>query len=164
MPALYLVRHAIAEDRGPKYPDDTVRPLTREGKSRMKAIAAGLRTLEPGIKVILASPLARAQSTAEILRNGLKGDLPVETFEELTPGTPPEDVAVALGRFKNVSAIALVGHEPDLGQLAAWLIGAEEPLQFKKGGICRIDVAGLPPKKRGRLNWLATPKMLRGLA
>jgi phosphohistidine phosphatase SixA len=60
-------------------------------------------------------------------------------------------------------AIALVGHEPDLGHLAAWLVGATSPMPFKKGGIARIDVKRLPPAQDGTLVWMATPGMLRGL-
>ena len=164
MASLYLVRHAIAGERGPKYPNDERRPLTREGESRMKAVVAGFRALEPAIDVILTSPLVRAEGTAKILQQGLKGQILIETCDELRPGHEPEDVADALGRVKSAQSIALVGHEPDLGQLAAWLIGADEPLMFKKGGICRIDVAALPPRQRGRLVWHATPRMLRALA
>jgi phosphohistidine phosphatase SixA len=59
--------------------------------------------------------------------------------------------------------VALVGHEPNLGELAAQLIGARSPLEFKKGGICRIDFDVLPPKGAGTLRWFLTPKMLRKL-
>jgi phosphohistidine phosphatase SixA len=59
--------------------------------------------------------------------------------------------------------VALVGHEPNLGELAALLIGARNPLEFKKGGICRIDFDMLPPKGGGMLRWFLTPKMLRHL-
>jgi phosphohistidine phosphatase len=163
MPVLYLVRHAIAAERGPKYPKDDERPLTREGKSRMKAVVAGWRRLEPELDLILTSPLVRARSTAEIVRNGLKGDVPLERCPALAPGHPPEDVVAVLGKLKKASAIALVGHEPDLGQLAAWLLGASEPLPFKKGGIARIDVAELPPNQKGQLVWFAPPRMLKGL-
>lgn len=164
MTSLYLVRHAIAEERGPKYPDDNLRPLTRQGKSRMKAVVAGFRTLEPGLNLILTSSLVRADGTARILKGGLKGQILIEPCRELEPGHPPEDVAAVLGRLKNKTSVALVGHEPDLGHLAAWLIGAVEPIVFKKGGICRIDVEGSPARQKGALVWHATPKMLRGLA
>jgi phosphohistidine phosphatase SixA len=59
--------------------------------------------------------------------------------------------------------VALVGHEPNLGELAAELIGAKTPLEFKKGGICRIDFDILPPKGTGLLRWFVTPRMLRKL-
>ena len=35
---LYLVRHGLAEERGDAWPDDTKRPLTDEGISRMRSI------------------------------------------------------------------------------------------------------------------------------
>jgi phosphohistidine phosphatase SixA len=54
-----------------------------------------------------------------------------------------------------------VGHEPNLGELAARLIGARAAMPFKKGGICRIDFEVLPPKGVGQLRWFVTPKMLR---
>jgi phosphohistidine phosphatase len=167
---LYLVRHAIAAERGPAYPNDNERPLTKRGRSRMKSVVAGWRTLEPGVDLILTSPLVRAQSTAEIVRRGLGGrggDVPLERCPALAPGRTPADVAATLGRrqgAKKANAIALVGHEPDLGQLAAWLIGAREPIPFKKGGIARIDVPSLPPDQNGTLIWHATPSMLRALA
>ena len=57
--------------------------------------------------------------------------------------------------------IALVGHEPNIGELAARLIGARTPLEFKKGAICRIDFDVFPPKGTGQLRWFVTAKMLR---
>ena len=50
-----------------------------------------------------------------------------------------------------------MGHEPDLGQLAARLIGAKAPVEFKKGAICRIDLDGLPLSGPGHLRWFVTP-------
>jgi phosphohistidine phosphatase SixA len=56
----------------------------------------------------------------------------------------------------------LVGHEPDLGHLAATLLGAVRPIPFKKGAICRIDVEwGRVP--RGTLVWFLPPGALRRL-
>ena len=170
MTVLYLVRHAIAAERGPKYPKDDVRPLTREGRARMKEVVKGWRKLKPGLDLILTSPLVRAQSTAEIVQDVLKHDTKVERFPALAPGHRPSEVAAALaklpktGKGKGASVIALVGHEPDLGQLAAWLIGAKKPIPFRKGGIARIDVNEMPPKQNGQLIWHATPKLLRPLA
>jgi phosphohistidine phosphatase SixA len=82
--------------------------------------------------------------------------------DTLAPGHRPETVVDALGAYASLEAVALVGHEPDLGILAAWLIGAREPLVFKKGAIARIDASGKLGRD-GQLVWLATPRMLRGL-
>jgi phosphohistidine phosphatase len=163
MTTIYLVRHAIAEARGPEYPDDTKRPLTRKGKDRMRRAVAGFRTLEPGIELVVSSPLVRAKQTATILLEGLAGSPRLEQIKALAPDHSPQDVATALRKLKVDGAIALVGHEPDLGALAAWLIGSPRPIPMKKGGIARIDVPKLPPDQNGTLVWLATPAILRSL-
>ena len=60
--------------------------------------------------------------------------------------------------------IAMVGHEPGIGELAGRLLGSRRPLEFKKGAICRIDVAALPPAGPGQLRWFLTPRILRKIA
>jgi len=160
---LYLVRHAIAAARGPAWPDDSKRPLTHKGTARMRDVVRGLRAMRIAIDLVLASPLVRAKQTAEILVDGLKPAPTLTVFPALAPGVAPMQVAEALAQFKKAQVIALVGHEPDLGQLACWLIGARAPLPLKKGGIARIDVPNAPPAGAGQLIWLATPKMLRAL-
>ncbi len=159
---LYLVRHAIAGERGPQWPNDEERPITKDGAARMREIVKGFTRLDESIALILTSPLVRARQTAEILAAGLSPAPPIKAFAALAPGgSPPHVVAALNGLRTRAGAIALVGHEPDLGRLAAWLISARTPPPFKKGGICRIDVDDWPPARNGRLVWLATPKMLR---
>jgi phosphohistidine phosphatase len=58
---LYLIRHAIAEERGDKWPDDAKRPLTLEGTARMRKAAKGLVRLGVKFDVVLTSPLVRAR-------------------------------------------------------------------------------------------------------
>jgi phosphohistidine phosphatase len=162
--ALYLVRHAIAAERGPKWPDDAKRPLTHKGAARMRQVVRGLRALGVEVDLVLTSPLVRARQTAEILVDGLGSAPRLEVTAALAPDEVPAAVAAVLGRHASASRIALVGHEPAIGALAAWLIGAREPVLFKKGGVCRIDVPTLPPGRNGQLVWHAAPKMLRALA
>ena len=59
--------------------------------------------------------------------------------------------------------IAIVGHEPGIGELAGRLSGMRHALELKKGAVCRIDVDTLPPKGGGTLRWFLTPKVLRNL-
>ena len=66
MKCLYLVRHAVAEERGPAWPDDTLRPLTERGQRRFARAATGFVRLEGVPDSILTSPLVRARQTAEI--------------------------------------------------------------------------------------------------
>ena len=70
---LYLVRHAIAAERGGDWPDDDKRPLTQRGVARFKEAVEGFNKLDDGIDEIFTSPLVRARQTAELLAAGLPG-------------------------------------------------------------------------------------------
>jgi phosphohistidine phosphatase len=161
---LYLVRHGIAEDRGDEWPDDSKRPLTSGGIGKLRKEARGLMALDVTFDQIVTSPLVRTRQTADVLAEVLKGKPPVATSDALAPAGTPAAVIQEIGRHVRKARVALVGHEPNLGELAAQLIGAKTPLEFKKGGVCRIDFDVLPPKGVGALRWFVTPKMLRNLA
>jgi phosphohistidine phosphatase len=160
---IYLVRHAIAAERGDDWPDDSKRPLTERGISRFKEGVGGLKGLEATIDEIFTSPLVRARQTADLLAAGTDGRPTAKVLDALAPGHSPATVMAHLAKAAKRTRLALVGHEPDLGELAAYLIGARRPLPFKKGGIGRIDVAGLSSKAGGTLVWFVTPKVLRRL-
>ena len=117
----------------------------------------------PLVRVELAQPHRELQVVSE-MQIEVHPRPVVRVLPALAPGIPPAKVAEAVVRAAGrAERMALVGHEPDLGVLAAWLIGASRPVPFKKGGICRIDIARWPPESRGsgQLIWLATPGMLR---
>ena len=158
---LYLVRHAIAADRGSEWPDDTKRHLTERGISRFKDAVKGLRRLDVTVDEIFTSPLVRAAQTAELLAAGLEGKAPVKVLDALAPGHTPASVMSHLARVAKRRRIAIVGHEPDLGELAAHLIGAGRALAFRKGGICRIDLGSLSSKRAASLVWFLPPAVLR---
>lgn len=160
----YLIRHAIAEARGEKWPDDRLRPLTHKGMARMRQGVRGLRALGVEIDLLLTSPLVRARQTADIVIEGMKPTPALEVVPALAPGASRAAVSDALGNFHKAQSVAVVGHEPDLGELARWLAGARAPLPFKKGGVCRVDTTGGPAAGSGQLVWFATPGMLRALA
>jgi phosphohistidine phosphatase len=157
---LYIVRHAIAAPRGDDWPDDGERPLTETGIERFTEAVRGLRALDVELDEILTSPLVRARQTAEILAAGIGGKPPVKTFDALAPGHAPATVVTQLARVARRARVALVGHEPDLGELAAHLIDARRALAFRKGGVCRIDVGTRQP---GSLVWFMPPRVLREL-
>ena len=160
---LYLVRHAIAAERGEQWPDDTKRPLTDTGMTRFKEAVAGLAWLGVEIDEIFTSPLVRAKQTATLLADGLGNKTSVKTLDALSPGHTPRQVMNELSRTAKRRRIALVGHEPGLGELAAHLLGAARPLPFKKGGVCYIAVQGLTSRRAGELLWFLPPKLLRRL-
>jgi phosphohistidine phosphatase len=160
---LYLVRHGIAAERGPEYPDDSKRPLTSRGIAALRKEAKALNRLGVSFDVIITSPFARARQTADVLAESLSGKPAVVTSDALVPAGTPAAVIQEIVRHQRKARIALVGHEPNLGELAGRLIGARSPITFKKGGICRMDFDVLPPKALGQLRWLLPPRLLRKL-
>jgi len=182
---LYLVRHAVAYDHGdPAFPNDDDRTLTPKGRRQFHQAAEGLLELIKPPAVILTSPLPRAAQTAEILQRVVGSDASaLVVCDALRPGGDFDQVVLdclaqvdAAARDDGGDAsgdnsvldrgLALVGHEPALGGLAAWLIGGGEAavgVEFEKGGAARVDFDGLPAGGRGVLQWLLTPRILRRL-
>ena len=158
---LYLVRHAVAAERGDDWPDDTKRPLTADGTSRFRDAVDGLVWLGVGMDEIFTSPLVRARQTADLLAAGLAEHPPVKTIDELAPGSEVKEVIASLVKRVKRRRVGIVGHEPELGELAATLVGAPRALPFRKGGVCRIDVDGLDSSRAGILIWFLPPKILR---
>ena len=107
--------------------------------------------------------MVRARQTAEALARGLAGPPPIHNVDALAPGGAFAMVVEAIAKHARRTRVALVGHEPEIGELAARLIGTRAPMPFKKGAICRIDLETVPPAGPGVLRWFATPKMLRRL-
>ena len=161
---LYLIRHGVAAARGEEYPDDSKRPLTGRGIARLKKQAKALEDLGVGFDLIITSPLVRARQTADLIAESLKLKPPVATSDSLAPAGTPAAVIQEIVKHARKARVALVGHEPNIGELAARLIGARTPLEFKKGAVCRIDFEVLPPKGLGQLRWFVTPKMLRTIS
>ncbi len=160
---LYLVRHAIAEERGPAFPDDSRRPLTPEGIERFERCVAGLAAAGVEIDEILTSPFVRARQTAEVLAAGLPTRPSVSPLPALAAGGPVTAVLDAVARAARTRRIALVGHEPWMGALAARLIGSRHPLPFKKGAVACVELDEWPPGRPGRLAWFMPPRLLRRL-
>ncbi|HEV2494883.1 MAG TPA: phosphohistidine phosphatase SixA [Terriglobia bacterium] len=164
---LYIMRHGLAVEPGSTdYPDDSKRPLTPEGKVRMQQIAKGLKRLDVGLDWVVSSPLVRAVQTAEAVAQTLQPDVPLDHSETLSPGGSAEALIAYLAKHSGRRRVLVVGHEPDLGELAVRLIGAgrHAHLAFKKGGCCLIRFDEFPPRSPGELAWWLTPRILRRLA
>ncbi len=163
---IYLLRHAIAAPIGESgVGTGGERPLTPKGINRMRKAAAGLRRLDIPFDTILTSPLVRARQTAEIVAQTLDVEARLEAIAGLAPESSVNQLISGLTKFQNHEHLLLVGHQPLLGDAAAFLLRTNPPLDLalKKGGVCRIEVDHLPPAKPGTLHWLLAPKQLRFL-
>jgi len=160
---LYLIRHGVAEPRGEAWPDDAKRPLTESGSSGLRKSAKGLARLGVSIDVILTSPLTRTRQTADIVAAAFDPRPAIVNVDALAPGGTNANVLAELEKHVRRGRIAIVGHEPGIGELAGRIAGMRHALEFKKGAVCRIDVDTLPPRGAGTLRWFLSPKILRSL-
>jgi len=167
---LLLLRHGIAEERGGGGPDSE-RALTGRGRRRTERVARRLVDLGLAVDRLLSSPLVRARQTAEIaVAVGLAPEL--ELCGALAPGADPLPQLQAWWPHAAAAAqpprrLGLVGHEPDLGRLAARLIGAREgALALRKAGVVLLELAGAggaePTAPQARLRLLLSPRVLLG--
>lgn len=152
---LYVVRHAIAEERRADLLDPD-RALTKRGRARFARGVRGLEQLGIRFERVLTSPWARAAETAALL-SPIAGTAPI--LEEGLCRDPDEDLLLSIASAPVSTAV--VGHEPWLSELVAWLVvgemgRADERFSMKKGGVAHLRgtlrpgemqlLALLPPK------------------
>lgn len=160
---LYLIRHGLAEERGEAWPDDSERPLTEEGMDRLRKSMRGLTRIGVSLDVVLTSPLVRTRQTAEIVAAAFDPRPHIFNVESLAPDGSVASFIAELEKHSRRTRIGIVGHEPGIGELATRLIGGRHSIPFKKGAVCRIDVATLPSSGPGDLRWFVTPRILRSI-
>ena len=85
---------------------------------------------------IITSPLVRTRQTADILAEAL--EKAARRHQRRARLRAPAAVIQELTKHARKARRAR-GTQPNLGELAARLIGAKRPLEFKKGAICRMD-------------------------
>ena len=123
---LILWRHAEAEDGMP----DLARELTPKGHKQAAQIAQWLKPRLPKDTRILVSPAQRTQQTAQALTSHF------DTVQEISPGASYRDLLDATGWPDQKGAVVVVGHQPTLGQVAAWVLSGEaEEWTIKKGAL-----------------------------
>ncbi len=153
---LLLVRHTEAFALGQNgITRDFDRPLTPRGHKTAKRLANFLLELKPRYEMLISSPLVRAIETAEALRPVCeKPKQLMQIVDELAPDVgKPWLVAEVLRRLNPASAI-LVGHLPDMAELAAWLIGSDTPaLEFRKGTACSLEITAAVQPGTASCQW-----------
>jgi phosphohistidine phosphatase len=160
---LLVIRHAIAVDPADSTDDDS-RPLTAEGKKKMRQGAQGLRLSVPAIDVLATSPLTRAVETAEIVSDAYE-DLATIIVPVLAPGHPASAVASWLETQRRHHVVAVVGHEPGLSLMVSWFLSGTERsiIELKKGAACLLTFPGAATAASASLVWALAPSQLRAL-
>jgi phosphohistidine phosphatase len=129
---LILWRHAEAEELDASG-QDLDRALTSKGERQAQRVAQWLDQRLPAGTRILVSPAKRAQQTAAPLAAlGRK----CKTVQDIAPGHGAANVLAAADWPESRQPVLIVGHQPALGEVAAWLIGgAPLPWAIKKGAV-----------------------------
>jgi phosphohistidine phosphatase len=123
---LVLWRHAEAEEGG----NDLARELTLKGQKQAARMAEWLLHRLPARFALISSPAARAQQTAQAL------GIPVKTAHDIAPGAAVSAILNAAGWPDYKGTVVMVGHQPDLGHAAAFLVlGSQGGVSIKKGGL-----------------------------
>jgi phosphohistidine phosphatase len=154
---IYLLRHGIAEDAKPGHPDSE-RPLTAEGRDKLRRVLKRARTADVDPSIILSSPYRRAIETAAVAAEvlGYKGEI-VRTGA-LEPESSPFDAWEEIRHRKDERAVVLSSHEPLMTSLAAFLLDSPAlHVDMKKAALARIDCDRFGPKAAGVLKWMLTP-------
>ncbi|HEY4002067.1 MAG TPA: phosphohistidine phosphatase SixA [Candidatus Xenobia bacterium] len=160
---LYILRHGIAVDHGTPGYEESERPLTPEGRTKLKKVVRGLKTLEVEPGVVVSSPLVRARQTAEMVVEGLGLKRHVAFTDLLTPDGPYSELLQWLDRqHGQEDSVMLVGHEPHLSGLVSFLLTGDgrARLELKKAGLCRLQVEDLQGAHTATLCWLLTPRQM----
>ena len=127
---LILWRHADAEEGAP----DLERKLTSKGRKQAERVAEWLQERLPEHYRVLSSPAARAQQTAHALQAQF------DVVKVLAPGASVPAILKAAGWPAGKGLVVVVGHQPDLGRAAAYLVsGKDSPWPLKKAGLWWIS-------------------------
>ena len=161
---LLVIRHAKAEDAldfARSGQSEVLRPLTESGRKKMQRAAAGLLSEVEFIDVLAASPLLRARQTADIVAEAYVGRTVME-LDALAPGGDPDELLEWLRGHSDVSVVAIVGHEPSLGEFIGRLLCGREKsvIALKKGAVCLLDLDPDVTPGKARLVWSLTASQL----
>lgn len=150
---VFVLRHGQAESQ---ITTDEARNLTVEGRADVaNSISYSLSGLN-GIQEIWASPLVRAQQTAQIVRDilALKGiQVPIKTTDLITPESNPAGLFDSL-QAANLNSVLLASHQPFVGDFIDLFCGSARgfhPMNTSSMALIECDVAA---KSCGELRWL----------
>jgi phosphohistidine phosphatase len=151
---LFVIRHAEAAPRESWDGDDRDRPLTPRGRDRIAGEARALRRLEVKFDRLLHSPWLRAVQTADALARLAHAT----EVTALLAGSPTNELLARLTEDR----VAVVGHEPWLSELVAWLaVGKRNATGFALGKGAVAWLVGEPTPAGMRLHAVLPASVLR---
>ena len=150
---LTILRHGKAEAKGHK--KDFDRELVERGFEQARKAGQLLKATEHLPHLVLTSPLVRAKQTAEAFCQAAEIDGPI-VQDWLASGMHPETALSELKAFAEHRRVMIVGHEPDLSDLIAWICGGN--VDLPTGSLVGGEL--IPPTPKGQLAYLIPPAMV----
>lgn len=131
---------------------DAERPLSERGHRDARAQALRLKDAKPAL--ILHSPLRRAVETAQEAAAAL--GVEARPFEPLSNQLGPKELAEELaGPLARTGALLIVGHQPQVGELCAFL--SNRLFDFKPAGIVALETPAALKQKSASWVWAENP-------
>ena len=150
---LLILRHGKAEAKGHK--KDFDRELIERGFEEARKAGKLLKATGHLPHIVLTSPLVRAKQTAETFCEAAEIDGPV-VQDWLASGMHPETALSELKAFAEHRRVMIVGHEPDLSDLIAWICGGT--VDLPTGSVAALEL--MPPTPKGQLIYLVPPAIV----
>jgi phosphohistidine phosphatase len=133
---LYLIRHADAVPEGVAGSDHE-RWLSSRGREAARGLARLLREQRVELDAVVSSPLPRAVQTAELVAAGLDYLGEITVLPALAPGCHPRRAAEQLAALG--ASVAVVGHEPGISGLGAYVLGRPAFPPMRTAQCCALD-------------------------
>jgi phosphohistidine phosphatase len=150
---LIILRHGKAEAKG--HQKDFDRELVERGFEQARKAGKLLKATGHLPGIVLTSPLVRAKQTAETFCEAAEIDGPI-VQPWLASGMHPETALSELKAFAEHRRVMIVGHEPDLSDLIAWICGGT--VDLPTGGVAALEL--IPPTPKGQLVFLVPPTLV----
>lgn len=148
---IFILRHGQAE---PRVTTDEARALTEKGRADTNAVISRRLKQLRQVTQLWASPLVRAQQTAQVVTELLPG-LTIKTSAAITPEGDPLGVMDWLQTLTTEhQSILIVSHQPLVGELVNTLCGL--PVGFHPMGTSSLAAIHAPVAAAGmgELMWL----------
>ena len=132
------MRHAAAVQAETGISDGH-RSLTRAGRDSVRAVGRVLREASVAFDVLVTSPLVRAVQTAELLADATDYLGEIASHAAFTPGAHPRITLERLAVYPEARSIAIVGHEPCMSDLAAFIVAQPGFAPFRQAQVCLFE-------------------------
>lgn len=153
---IYLIRHGEAEQTSDSKPHEE-RSLTAEGIEIIKASLDVWKKFISNFDIILTSPLKRAKQTAQIIQNVFNAEFDVVEEICLLNGGLSEDL-VSIASSLNMDDVAMIGHQPDIGDHLSAMIGTSlSNFRIQPGTIAKVSFREKPKLGKGVCEFLIPP-------